>query len=162
MRLLPLEYLRRADRRYLGREIKWKAGDDSFERFHEHTGLCGRQLARRVYRQTLTAPTITSSPNRNGAVGCWAYAMRHFHDALETDRGLMGAALALIACLYRIAKIAREREIERKRAAHSAGTGRPASARPVARLSSANPRGAAAKERGRPRRWRMRSITGPR
>lgn len=44
-------------------------------------------------------------------VGCWAHARRHFHDALENDRGRMGAVLALIARLYAIEKIAREREL---------------------------------------------------
>jgi len=44
-------------------------------------------------------------------VGCWAHARRHFHDALENDRGRMGAVLVLIARLYGIEKIAREREL---------------------------------------------------
>ncbi len=43
-------------------------------------------------------------------VGCWAHARRHFHDALETDRARMGTVLALIAQLYRVEKMARERE----------------------------------------------------
>ena len=44
-------------------------------------------------------------------VGCWAHARRHFHDALETDRARMGSVLALIARLYGVEKMAREREV---------------------------------------------------
>jgi transposase len=44
-------------------------------------------------------------------VGCWAHARRHFYDALETDRARMGTVLALIAQLYRVEKMAREREV---------------------------------------------------
>ncbi len=35
----------------------------------------------------------------------------HFHDALEVDRMWMGTVLALIAQLYRVEKMAREREV---------------------------------------------------
>src|SRR3954447_14648812 len=35
-------------------------------------------------------------------VGCWAHARRYFHKALESDRSRMGAALLLIAQLYRV------------------------------------------------------------
>jgi transposase len=44
-------------------------------------------------------------------VGCWAHTRRHFHDALETDQARMGAVLALIARLYAVEKMARERGI---------------------------------------------------
>jgi len=44
-------------------------------------------------------------------VGCWAHARRHFYEALETDRARMGVVLAMIAQLYGIEKIAREREL---------------------------------------------------
>ena len=44
-------------------------------------------------------------------VGCWAHARRHFHDALETDRARMGGVLSLIAQLYAVEKVAREREL---------------------------------------------------
>jgi transposase len=42
-------------------------------------------------------------------VGCWAHARRHFHDALDSDPKRMGAVLHLIAQLYAVEKIARER-----------------------------------------------------
>src|SRR3954453_8267966 len=35
-------------------------------------------------------------------VGCWAHARRYFHKALESDQSRMGAALLLIAQLYRV------------------------------------------------------------
>jgi transposase len=44
-------------------------------------------------------------------VGCWAHARRHFYEALDTDRARMGVVLAMIAQLYGIEKIAREREL---------------------------------------------------
>jgi transposase len=44
-------------------------------------------------------------------VGCWAHARRHFYEALDTDRTRMGVVLAMIAQLYGIEKIAREREL---------------------------------------------------
>ena len=40
-------------------------------------------------------------------VGCWAYARRYFHKALESDRARMGPALLLIAQLYRVEDRAR-------------------------------------------------------
>jgi transposase len=42
-------------------------------------------------------------------VGCWAHARRHFHNALDSDPARMGAVLLLIAQLYGVEKIARER-----------------------------------------------------
>jgi transposase len=42
-------------------------------------------------------------------VGCWAHARRHAHQALETDPSRMRTILLLIAELYRIEKLARER-----------------------------------------------------
>ena len=44
-------------------------------------------------------------------VGCWAHARRHFYDAKETDPARMGGALAAIAQLYGVEKLARERGI---------------------------------------------------
>ena len=44
-------------------------------------------------------------------VGCWAHARRHFYDAKETDQARMGGALAAIARLYGVEKLARERGI---------------------------------------------------
>jgi hypothetical protein len=40
-------------------------------------------------------------------VGCWAYARRYFHKALESDQARMGPALLLIAQLYRVEDRAR-------------------------------------------------------
>jgi transposase len=40
-------------------------------------------------------------------VGCWAHARRYFHKALDSDPSRMGAALLLIAQLYRVEKRAR-------------------------------------------------------
>ena len=42
-------------------------------------------------------------------VGCWAHARRHVHQALETDRSRMRTILLMIAELYRVEKVARER-----------------------------------------------------
>ena len=42
-------------------------------------------------------------------VGCWAHARRHVHQALDTDPSRMRAVLLLIAELYRIEKLARQR-----------------------------------------------------
>lgn len=42
-------------------------------------------------------------------VGCWAHARRHVHQALETDPGRMRSILLLIAELYRVEKLARQR-----------------------------------------------------
>jgi transposase len=44
-------------------------------------------------------------------VGCWAHARRHFYEALDTDRARIGVVLAMIAQLYGVEKIAREREL---------------------------------------------------
>jgi transposase len=44
-------------------------------------------------------------------VGCWAHARRHFYDARETDQARMGVVLAMIAQLYGVEKLARERGI---------------------------------------------------
>ena len=44
-------------------------------------------------------------------VGCWAHARRHFYEALVMDRARMSVVLAMIAQLYGVEKIAREREI---------------------------------------------------
>ena len=41
-------------------------------------------------------------------VGCWAHARRYFHKALDSDQSRMGAALLLMAQLYRIEKRARD------------------------------------------------------
>src|SRR5271163_3759428 len=40
-------------------------------------------------------------------VACWAHTRRHFHQALDTDSGRMGAVLAYIAHLYKVEKQAR-------------------------------------------------------
>jgi transposase len=45
-------------------------------------------------------------------VACWAHTRRHFHKALDTDPGRMGAVLAYIAQLYAIEKRARQSAIE--------------------------------------------------
>ena len=42
-------------------------------------------------------------------VGCWAHARRHFHDALEKDQARMGGVLAMIAHLYEVEKVARQK-----------------------------------------------------
>jgi transposase len=42
-------------------------------------------------------------------VGCWAHARRHFHNALEKDQARMGGVLAMIAHLYGVEKLARQR-----------------------------------------------------
>ena len=42
-------------------------------------------------------------------VGCWAHARRHVHQALETDPSRMRTILLMIAELYRVEKLARER-----------------------------------------------------
>ena len=44
-------------------------------------------------------------------VGCWAHARRHFHSALASERTRMRAVLLLIAQLYAVEKLAREREV---------------------------------------------------
>lgn len=41
-------------------------------------------------------------------VGCWAHTRRHFHQALDSDPGRMGAVLAYIARLYAVEKTARQ------------------------------------------------------
>lgn len=49
-------------------------------------------------------------PNRGMVeVGCWAHARRHVHQALETDPSRMRTILLMIAELYRVEKLARER-----------------------------------------------------
>jgi transposase len=42
-------------------------------------------------------------------VGCWAHARRHVHQAQETDPSRMRSILLMIAELYRVEKLARER-----------------------------------------------------
>jgi transposase len=42
-------------------------------------------------------------------VGCWAHARRHVHQALDNDASRMRTILLLIAELYRVEKLARER-----------------------------------------------------
>jgi transposase len=42
-------------------------------------------------------------------VGCWAHARRHFHNALEHDQARMGGVLAMIAHLYGVEKLARQK-----------------------------------------------------
>jgi transposase len=42
-------------------------------------------------------------------VGCWAHARRHFHNALENDQARMGGVLAMIAHLYGVEKVARQK-----------------------------------------------------
>ena len=42
-------------------------------------------------------------------VGCWAHARRHFHNALENDQAHMGGVLAMIAHLYGVEKVARQK-----------------------------------------------------
>ena len=44
-------------------------------------------------------------------VGCWAHARRHVHQALDTDVSRMRTILLLIAELYRVEKLARQREL---------------------------------------------------
>jgi hypothetical protein len=44
-------------------------------------------------------------------VGCWAHARRYFYNAKETDQARMGVVLAMIAQLYGVEKLARERGI---------------------------------------------------
>ena len=44
-------------------------------------------------------------------VGCWAHARRHFHSALASEQTRMRAVLLLIAQLYAVEKLAREREV---------------------------------------------------
>jgi transposase len=45
-------------------------------------------------------------------VACWAHTRRHFHQALDTDPGRMGAVLAYIAQLYAVEKRARRSDVE--------------------------------------------------
>jgi len=45
-------------------------------------------------------------------VGCWAHARRHFRDALESDRARMGVILAMIAQLYQVEKLARQKGLQ--------------------------------------------------
>jgi transposase len=42
-------------------------------------------------------------------VGCWAHTRRHFHSALGNDQARMGGVLAMIAHLYGVEKIARQK-----------------------------------------------------
>lgn len=42
-------------------------------------------------------------------VGCWAHARRHFHQAQDADPSRMRTALLLIAELYRVERLARDR-----------------------------------------------------
>jgi len=42
-------------------------------------------------------------------VGCWAHARRHVHEALDTDPSRMRTILLMIAELYRVEKLARQR-----------------------------------------------------
>ena len=42
-------------------------------------------------------------------VGCSAHARRHFHNALENDQARMGGVLAMIAHLYGVEKVARQK-----------------------------------------------------
>jgi hypothetical protein len=42
-------------------------------------------------------------------VGCWAHARRHVHQALDADPSRMRTVLLLIAELYRLEKLARQR-----------------------------------------------------
>jgi transposase len=44
-------------------------------------------------------------------VGCWAHARRHVHQALESDPSRMRALLLMIAELYAVEKLARERRL---------------------------------------------------
>ena len=44
-------------------------------------------------------------------VGCWAHARRHFHQALDSDPSRMRTVLLLIAQLYGVEKLARERQL---------------------------------------------------
>jgi transposase len=44
-------------------------------------------------------------------VGCWAHARRHFHNALEKDTARMGGVLAMIAHLYKVEKLARQKRL---------------------------------------------------
>jgi transposase len=44
-------------------------------------------------------------------VGCWAHARRHFHNALENDQARMGGVLAMIAHLYGVEKVARQKSL---------------------------------------------------
>jgi transposase len=44
-------------------------------------------------------------------VGCWAHARRHFHQAQENDPSRMRTVLLLIAQLYAVEKLARDREL---------------------------------------------------
>lgn len=46
---------------------------------------------------------------RHGGSGCWAHARRHVHQALETDASRMRTILLMIAELYRVEKLARQR-----------------------------------------------------
>jgi transposase len=45
-------------------------------------------------------------------VGCWAHARRHVHQALETDPSRMRTILLMIAELYGVEKLARERGLD--------------------------------------------------
>jgi transposase len=42
-------------------------------------------------------------------VGCWAHARHHFHNALQNDQARMGSVLAMIAHLYEVEKVSREK-----------------------------------------------------
>jgi transposase len=44
-------------------------------------------------------------------VGCWAHARRHVHQALENDPSRMRTVLLMIAELYRVEKLARQRAL---------------------------------------------------
>jgi transposase len=44
-------------------------------------------------------------------VGCWAHARRHAHQALDSDPSRMRTILLLIAELYRVEKLARDRQL---------------------------------------------------
>jgi hypothetical protein len=45
-------------------------------------------------------------------VGCWAHSRRHFHQARESDPSRMGGVLTMIAQLYAVEKVARERGVQ--------------------------------------------------
>ena len=44
-------------------------------------------------------------------VGCWAHARRHVHQALDNDPSRMRTLLLMIAELYRVEKLARQRAL---------------------------------------------------
>jgi transposase len=58
-------------------------------------------------------------------VGCWAHARRHFHNALDNDRPRMGGVLAMVAHLYEVEKVARQKGLrgEALRLAREHGAG---------------------------------------